>query len=137
MVNSQQKGAAGEREFIKEVERLIPGLTLFRNTYQQRVESNHSDVLGVPGFAVEVKRYGKTTTDWYQSAWWTQACDAAERVNAIPLLGYRYNRRPWRAVVPWDFRDTHHPVVCDLAVVCERINQTLTLLTEKYKDEHK
>ena len=69
MVNSQQKGAAGEREFIKEVERLIPGLTLFRNTYQQRVESHHSDVLGVPGFAVEVKRYGKTTTDWYQSAW--------------------------------------------------------------------
>ena len=54
MVNSQQKGAAGEREFIKEVERLIPGLTLFRNTYQQRVESHHSDVLGVPGFAVEV-----------------------------------------------------------------------------------
>jgi len=119
--HSQRKGAGGERDFMKELMARLPSLSLTRNTYEQRVKSGHADVLGLPGFAIEVKRYGNSTTDWYKPDWWEQTVHSASLTNAIPLLGYRYNRKPWRVVVPWGFGDVTQPVVCDLDTVCERI----------------
>ena len=117
---SQRKGAIGELEFMKELQKRLTWTTLTRNTYEQRVVGG-VDILGLPGFAIEVKRYGRSPTGWDQSAWWDQCVSTAAELGAIPLLGYRYNNAPWRVVIPWGFADPRHPVVTDMDTACEQI----------------
>ena len=117
---SQRKGSMGELEFMKELQGRLPWLTLTRNTYEQRVVGG-ADILGLPGFAVEVKRYGRSSTGWYRTAWWDQAVSPAMDVNAIPLLAYRFNNQPWRCVVPWQFDDLDEPVVTSLELICKYV----------------
>ena len=117
---SQRKGAIGELEFMKELQKRLPWTTLTRNTYEQRVVGG-VDILGLPGFAIEVKRYGRSPTGWYQSAWWDQCVSTAAELGAIPLLGYRYNNAPWRVVIPWMFDDPDQPVVTDLDTFCAQL----------------
>jgi hypothetical protein len=108
-INSRAKGAAGEREFCSELSlHLGDHLTeqLKRNLEQTR--NGGHDIQGLPGWAVEVKRYKSLTETEIANIWEKQAVDQAMRISAIPALAYREDRRPWRVRVPINVMTGEH-----------------------------
>ena len=102
-VNSRAKGAAGEREFCNTLaEHLGDELVapLKRNLEQTRIGGH--DIVGLDGWAIEVKRY-KSLTEGEIKEFWEQACDQARRVSATPVLAYREDFRSWRVRIPMGF----------------------------------
>lgn len=99
------KGATAERE----VAALIRDLTGWDVRRRCRQHDLDSDLLGVPGWAIECKRQ-KTATRGQIKAWWRQTVEQATQVAAveegrpgtvlIPLLVFRADRDEWRAVWP-------------------------------------
>lgn len=88
---SRRKGQTGEREFIHLLTDFL-GEGITRNLDQ--VRDGGSDVKGVPGWAIEIKRAAKPLL----SSWWDQAERQAE--GKTPALAYRLDRQPWRVRVP-------------------------------------
>lgn len=99
-INSRAKGKAGERELIGELKKLLPEeLTseMCRNLDQTR-DGGH-DILGLDGWALEVKRYSEVTPADLER-FWNQAVEQARNDNSgAPALCYRQDRRPWRTVI--------------------------------------
>lgn len=98
-INSRVKGRAGERELIGELKRLLPGAltdNLERNLTQTR--NGGHDILGLDGWAVEVKRYAEFAPADMLNCW-EQTVEQARKEGAAPALCYRADRREWRAVV--------------------------------------
>lgn len=98
-INSRAKGAAGEREFIKELalelgDELVAPLK--RNLEQTRAGGH--DIVGLEGFAIEIKRY-KQIKEGDIVKFWEQAKEQAQRIDAAPVLAYREDMRSWRVVV--------------------------------------
>jgi len=87
------KGQAGERECAA----LIADLTGWKVTRRVRNHAGDSDLVGVPGWSVEVKRH-RTAGRADVAGWWRQAC--AQAGEQIPVLFYRLDRDSWRAVWP-------------------------------------
>ena len=93
MTDSQRrKGASGERELAGLLRELL-GVDVTRNLMQAR--QGGADLLGVTGWALEVKRAARPRL----TAWWLQACQQAEAVRLKPALAYRLDRQPWRVVL--------------------------------------
>lgn len=92
---SRRKGARGELELIAVVQERFPDLNLQRN-YDQAAMGG-CDLLGIPGIALEVKRYQRGNV--YRREWWQQACEQA-RHNEVPVLAYRFDQMKWQAVMP-------------------------------------
>lgn len=90
---SRNKGKAGEREAAS----LIREHTGWDVRRRVRQHDGDSDLLGVPGWSVEVKRTA-TALPSEIAGWWAQAI--AEAGGEVPLLLYRANGRKWRAVWP-------------------------------------
>lgn len=90
MTNSRTKGRAGEQE-VARILRDELGLVVTRNWAQQAAEGG-VDLLGVPGWAIEVKRQKAWSNDW-----WPQAAAQARRTGERPVLIYRLDRKPWKA----------------------------------------
>ena len=86
------KGQSGEREIAA----LVRDLTGFDVRRRVRQHDGDSDLEGVPGWAVEVKR----AKDSRLPEWWLQTVEQARRGRAKPVLFYRLDRRQWRAVWP-------------------------------------
>lgn len=89
-------------ELIGELKKLLPeGLTneLSRNLDQTR--SGGHDILGLDGWAIEVKRYAQVLPADLER-FWEQAVDQAKRCNQEPVLCYRADRRQWRVVMSLD-----------------------------------
>lgn len=86
----RNKGKAGEREIAG----LLRDLTGWDVQRRVRQHDGDSDLLGVPGWAVEVKRCAKPA----MAAWWKQTVEQAG--GALPVLFYRLDRQQWRAVWP-------------------------------------
>jgi hypothetical protein len=65
----------------------------------RRVRNDHgdTDLVGIPGWAVEVKDHAKATMGDVND-WWQQACNQAK--GNIPLLVYKRQRGEWRCVYP-------------------------------------
>jgi len=104
-INSRTKGKTAERELIGELKKLLPeGLTneLSRNLDQTR--SGGHDILGLDGWAIEVKRYAQVLPGDIER-FWAQAVDQAGRCNQVPALCYRADRRDWRVVLSIDCFD--------------------------------
>ena len=96
MSKSQRtKGQSGERELSA----LIADLTGWKVKRRVRQHEGDSDLEGVPGWSVEVKRH-KTALPGDIRQWWNQACEQTTNADAIPVLFYRADRREWRAVWP-------------------------------------
>ena len=99
------KGQEGERE----VAALIRDLTGWDVRRRVRNHANDSDLVGVPGWAVEVKRH-KTAGRAEIAGLWRQTCkqattphgasDEGKATVCIPVLFYRLDRDQWRAVWP-------------------------------------
>lgn len=97
MTNSRTKGAVGEREAAQLIHDHL-GFDVVRNLDQTR-DGGH-DLIGVPGWAVEVKRY-RTAGAADRKSWWNQAVAQATPLNLRPVVIYRLDRQQWRAMVAW------------------------------------
>lgn len=89
---SRNKGSRGERELLRLLGDEL-GESLTRNLAQTR--EGGGDCLELKGFCVEVKRQERLC----RPSWWRQAVDQGGRVGAEPIVFYRRNREPWRALV--------------------------------------
>ena len=92
---SRNKGDRGERELLALLSERFPDLLLQRN-YDQAAFGG-SDLLGLPGISLEVKRYQRGNV--HRQEWWTQACSVATQ-DRIPVLAYRFDRSEWQSVLP-------------------------------------
>lgn len=87
------KGKAGEREIAA----IISDITGWDVRRRVRQHGGDSDLLGVPGWAIEVKRYAAAPRAEI-GRWWAQT--VAQATDALPVLFFRANRDSWRAVWP-------------------------------------
>lgn len=94
-MKSRNKGKAGEREIAA----LVAELTGFDVRRRVRQHDGDSDLEGVPGWSIEVKRHAKAPRASVRG-WWAQAVDQSSPTGAIPVLLYRQDRDEWRAVWP-------------------------------------
>ena len=92
---SREKGKRGERDAAA----LLRELT--GQDVQRRVRQHEgdADLAGLIGWSVEVKHYALATPALV-AGWWRQCVEQARREGTAPLLLYRLNRQPWRAVWP-------------------------------------
>ena len=89
----RNKGQTGERE-IAGIVRDLTGWDVRRRVRQH---DGDSDLEGVPGWSVEVKRH-RAATRGDIARWWAQA--VAQTGDLLPVLFYRVDRDSWRAVWP-------------------------------------
>jgi hypothetical protein len=89
----RRKGQVGEREAAA----LISEHTGWEVTRRVRNAAGDSDLLGVPGWSVEIKRYANASASQIAS-WWDQCVGQAD--GEIPVLFYRLNHGQWRVVWP-------------------------------------
>ena len=94
-MKSRTKGKAGEREIAA----LLRDLTGHEVRRRVRQREGDSDLEGIPGWCIEVKRHAKATRADV-ARWWQQATDQAARDGGRPALFYRQDRDEWRAVWP-------------------------------------
>lgn len=90
--SQRRKGKASELEIARLLREHL-GAVVERNLMQSR--EGGADLQGLPGWSVEVKRAARPRL----SEWWHQTCTQAEAANARPVLFYRLDRQPWRAVL--------------------------------------
>lgn len=88
----RRKGASGERELAGLLREQL-GLEVTRNLEQCR--SGGCDLLGLEGWSPEVKRAARSRI----TEWWAQCCAQAAADGNRPVLFYRLDRQPWRAVL--------------------------------------
>ena len=88
------KGKVGERE-VASIVRELTGWDVRRRVRQH---DGDSDLEGVPGWSVEVKRRKKAAPADIK-AWWKQAVEQSDG-QALPVLFFREDRCDWRAVWP-------------------------------------
>ncbi len=91
-LGSRRKGQAGEREVVALIRDLL-GVDARRACRQH---AGDSDILGVPGWSLEVKRQDRPLI----RQWWAQTVEQAEQASLLPALFYRLPRRPWRVMWP-------------------------------------
>lgn len=92
---SRNKGAGGERELAN----LLADLTGWDVRRRVRQHGGDSDLEGVAGWSVEVKRHARAPTASI-STWYAQSVRQAQAGGLLPVLFYREDRQPWRAVWP-------------------------------------
>ena len=119
------KGQRGEREAFKLMSDRL-GTIVRRNIDQAR--KGGADGMEIPGWAVEVKRQQRA----FLEAWWRQTLDQAVEAGRRPVLFYRANNRPWRAVMRLsDLADQyagqpdHERVEMGLDAACTVIRETI------------
>lgn len=91
--SQRRKGNSGELEAAG----IIRDLTGWDAKRRVRQHDGDSDLLGVPGWAIEVKRHKKADRGDI-AAWWRQAVEQSG--GQIPLLMFRKDRDQWRCVWP-------------------------------------
>lgn len=90
---SRNKGKHGERELAS----LVRDLTGWDVQRRVRQHDGDSDLVGVPGWSVECKRYASAPRAAI-AGWWAQTVNQAK--DGLPVLFYRADRGDWRAVWP-------------------------------------
>ncbi len=93
---SRTKGAAGERELAALLSELS-GRDVRRRVRQH---AGDSDLLGLDQWVIECKRARTAPLSLVAREWWPQAVAQARAQGAVPLLCFRADRQPWRAVWP-------------------------------------
>ena len=115
-----KKGKSGEREVANLLRSALdsiradlglPPVDICRNLVQSR--SGGCDLLGVDGYAVEVKRV-ENSTPGAIAGWWSQACRQATEAGSEPALCFRRNREAWKVMVQGTVAGIEMPVVITL-----------------------
>lgn len=101
---SRSKGQRGERE----VAALLSDLTGHDVRRRVRNHAGDSDLQGLPGWEIEVKRYAALTPGLVRT-WWAQAVEQSRSTNTLPVLFYKPNRGDWRVVWPAGLHITPRP----------------------------
>ena len=89
--SSKDKGKRGERELAAFLR--SHGFNAERGASQCKGGEDNPDVVGLPGFHCEVKRYKAPQCQ----AWFDQA--ASDCVDATPIVFVRGDRRPWLVIL--------------------------------------
>lgn len=89
------KGQAGEREIAA----LVRDLTGWDVRRRVRQHVGDSDLEGVSGWSIEVKRHARVLRSDI-AAWWAQTVEQAKRSGSTPVLFSRADRDQWRATWP-------------------------------------
>ena len=99
MTNSRSKGSNFELQIVHMCEEEL-GFECKRDIEQYR-QADRGDILGVPNWVIECKRYSaaKNATHSHKPECWAQACKAAEAAACEPVLIYKYDRQPIKCVV--------------------------------------
>ena len=102
MVNSYKKGQRGEAAVIHSYFDNM-NVRLKRDLDQTRY-AEKGDLLPDGDFdwpfTIEVKSYSdKTASVMHKPQWWAQVTTAAKAASKMPVLWYKYDRRPWRVVM--------------------------------------
>ncbi len=92
---SRSKGQRGEREVASILNKNL-GLKSKRNLAQY--QEGGFDLIGIPNYAIEVKRCEKINIE----KWWSQTKEQAEEVSLTPLLFYRKNNDEWKVLMDID-----------------------------------
>lgn len=94
--SSRTKGANGEREVVHILN--ARGFAAQRTAPLQAAKGSvDSDVLGVDGHALEVKRCERVEIDK-----WCAQIELASRPTDVPCVVWRRSRQPWRIAMPFD-----------------------------------
>lgn len=96
-IDSRNKGASFERQVASLLNDHL-GIECKRNL-MQTAEGGH-DLIGVPGFAVECKRYAQVSHAKLER-FWLQCVSQAQRVGLTPCLIVKADRQPIRVFIPW------------------------------------
>ena len=126
MTNSRTKGHNFERLVVKLINDFIEskgGTKFVSRNLDQAQYKGQADIYW-DNFAIECKRYGQSNTNMYKQAWWNQVCNAA-RDKYIPILVYKFDRKPIYTVVPLYLisdeypRDNQVAYMCSLEELCK------------------
>ena len=96
-MNSRNKGHKFEREVVNLIKDNL-GIDAKRNLMQ--TAEGGFDVLGVPGWAIECKRYASIKPADLKK-FWEQAVSQAIRTSAWPCLITRQDRQPIQVHIHW------------------------------------
>jgi hypothetical protein len=105
MINSRQKGARGEREFVAELNLIIAAVLASQvwsieiaDAVQKCIQRNQNqsavggcDLVNTFGLAFEIKRVEQLHIEM----WWEQTTSQARRNDEHPVLAYRQNKQQW------------------------------------------
>lgn len=91
MINSREKGAAGERELANKLKDC--GFNS-RRGQQYCGTSGDADVIGIPGIHIECKRVEKLNIDKALEQSYKDA-----KQNEIPVVIHRKNRKGWKVTL--------------------------------------
>ena len=97
-INSRTKGATFERDVAKILNEFFEseGIDYVCKRNLDQYQSKNLCDINIPHHAVECKFYKEG--DWYQQGWWDQVCKSTD--GRIPVLIFKYNRKPIRVCVP-------------------------------------
>ena len=103
-INARSKGQRGEREIIDLLQPHVNEVSEYNQVEPPLLQRNQMqshkggfDIVGLPGFALEVKRV-ETEQPGQIAKWWDQAKRQAGK-DLEPVLLYRTNKRPWKVRV--------------------------------------
>ena len=123
MTNSRNKGRQAEQE-VASILRDELGLEIHRN-WQQQAAIGGCDLVGVPGWGIEIKRAKEARL----SEWWGQTAEQAARDNVRPVLLYRLDRQSWMAMMSlYDLRPDladHHQVTRHMLSWCTLVGEEM------------
>lgn len=96
-INSKDKGKRGEREVVDILK--THGYENARRTAQYCGNTGDaSDVVGLPGFHIEVKHQEQVRLD----DWWAQAVRDSEGTGDIPIVVHRKNGQKWKVTMDFE-----------------------------------
>lgn len=122
--SNRRKGQVGERELANTLGELL-GITLKRRV---RNHEGESDITGLEGFAVEVKKQATPSL----RTWWSQTVTQAAKTGEIPVLFYRLPRREFKAVISLHpfFEEHSYTALADYEMTIE---MSLTAFASVYR----
>jgi hypothetical protein len=119
---ARAKGQRGERELFALLSDLL-GFVVRRKASNRKGEP---DGIDIPGWAVEVKRSEQPKL----TEWWRQTETQAAAIGRRPVLFFRGNRQPWRAMVDLgdlnsDFENGRYSTVMPVEAASQLIRSQL------------
>jgi len=130
-INSRAKGAAFERLIVNKINECLESVGIedrVARNFDQSWKAGLADIY-FQNFCIECKRYGDSNTNQYKQAWWDQVLKSAGD-DFIPVLIYKFNRKPIYCVVPMHLmfdspKDNQMIYMCPLEELCVRMTKVM------------